>query len=244
MKNQRTAIILITGITTIIGLMIAAQYQTYYEPNQSESRDISQLRQQLREEMERHQQLLSDLSKYELLLYEYETSVNETDQLSVMREELEQVKAFAGVKAVSGPGIIITIQNDPSMTGGPDLPEGGQGVATVVVDEDLRTLVNELFYNGAKAISINGRRLTATSAIRSIGGQIQVDTYPVTMPYHLKVIGDPDTLISTIKVTGMHEYFQVINKVLTVQKRENLVVPPFDGDIEIRYMEPASGTES
>ncbi len=47
---------------------------------------------------------------------------------------------------------------------------------------------------GAEAISINGQRLTALSAIRSAGQAILVDFRPLSPPYVISVVGDPDPM--------------------------------------------------
>ena len=55
-------------------------------------------------------------------------------------------------------------------------------------------MVNALWAAGAEAISINGQRLGPTTAIRFAGEAVLVDFRPVTNPYEISAIGDPDTL--------------------------------------------------
>ena len=61
-------------------------------------------------------------------------------------------------------------------------------------DDDLQLVVNALWAAGAEAISINGQRLGPTTAIRFAGEAVLVDFRPVTNPYEISAIGDPDTL--------------------------------------------------
>jgi uncharacterized protein YlxW (UPF0749 family) len=63
-----------------------------------------------------------------------------------------------------------------------------------VLDRDLQTVVNGLWAAGAEAISVNGQRLTALSAIRSAGEAILVDFRPLTPPYVVSAVGDADAL--------------------------------------------------
>ena len=65
-----------------------------------------------------------------------------------------------------------------------------------VRDGDLQLVVNALWAAGAEAISINGQRLGPTSAIRFAGEAVLVDFRPVTNPYEVSAIGDPETLSS------------------------------------------------
>jgi len=63
-----------------------------------------------------------------------------------------------------------------------------------VRDGDLQLVVNALWAAGAEAVSINGQRLGPLTAIRFAGEAVLVDFKPVTNPYEISAIGDPDTL--------------------------------------------------
>ena len=98
-------------------------------------------------------------------------------------EQVEQARILTGRGAVSGGGMRITIDDAP-----------GDVVGGAVLDEDLQVLVNGLWMAGAEAISINGNRLGPLSAIRTAGQAINVNFRPLTPPYVVSVIGNPDTL--------------------------------------------------
>ena len=63
-----------------------------------------------------------------------------------------------------------------------------------VQDGDLQLVVNALWAAGAEAIGINGQRLGPTTAIRFAGEAVLVDFRPVTSPYEISAIGNPDAL--------------------------------------------------
>ena len=64
-----------------------------------------------------------------------------------------------------------------------------------VRDEDLALLVNGLWQAGAEAIAINGKRLTARSALRNSGAAINLNgPPPLSPPYVVSAIGDNRTL--------------------------------------------------
>lgn len=98
-------------------------------------------------------------------------------------EQVEQARVLTGRGAVSGTGMRITIDDAPE-----DIVGG------TVLDEDLQVLINGLWMAGAEAIAINGNRLGPLSAIRTAGQAINVNFRPLTPPYVVTVIGDPDTL--------------------------------------------------
>ena len=61
-------------------------------------------------------------------------------------------------------------------------------------DGYLQLVVNALWAAGAEAVSINGQRLGPTTAIRFAGEAVLVDFRPVTNPYEISAIGNPDAL--------------------------------------------------
>lgn len=83
-----------------------------------------------------------------------------------------------GFVAVQGPGLRITVDDQPR--GDPD---------GLVRATDLRVLVNGLWEAGAEAIAINGRRLTALSAIVNSDIAIQVNKGPLSPPYVVQAVG-------------------------------------------------------
>jgi uncharacterized protein YlxW (UPF0749 family) len=63
-----------------------------------------------------------------------------------------------------------------------------------IQDVDLREIVNALWRAGAEAIAVNGQRVVATTAIREAGGTILVNFAPVSSPYRISAVGDPDVM--------------------------------------------------
>lgn len=93
---------------------------------------------------------------------------------------LRRLQVRTGFVAVRGPGVRVTVTDEATGT-----PDGA------VKDEDLALLVDGLWAAGAEAIAINGRRLTAASAIRVSGVAIEVNGVGVASPYTVLAIGDP-----------------------------------------------------
>jgi uncharacterized protein YlxW (UPF0749 family) len=106
---------------------------------------------------------------------------------------LDELEAITGMGRVRGPGLLVRLADGPSKdpVTGRSTEEGDLGR---ILDRDLQDVVNALWASGAEAISINGQRLAATSAIRSAGGAVLVDFRPVTSPYSLQAVGDPAVL--------------------------------------------------
>ncbi len=112
-------------------------------------------------------------------------------------DALARAEAGAAAVPVRGPGLLVTLANAGSDAD--DDPVGSGTEADVrgrVRDGDLQQVVNALWAAGAEAISINDQRLGPTSAIRFAGEAVLVDFRPVTNPYEVRAIGDPETLSS------------------------------------------------
>jgi uncharacterized protein YlxW (UPF0749 family) len=108
---------------------------------------------------------------------------------------LARAERGAAAVRVTGPGLLVTLANaDPKAD---EDPVGGateEDPRGRVRDGDLQLVVNALWAAGAEAISINGQRLGPLTAIRFAGEAVLVDFRPVTNPYEVSAIGDPDTM--------------------------------------------------
>src|SRR5699024_10077117 len=110
-----------------------------------------------------------------------------------------------------------------------------------VLDFDVQLIVNSLWAAGAEAISINDRRLAFGTAIRSAGEAILVDLEPVTSPYRIIAIGEPDRLTRSFSETPgashlklLHSNFR-IGSSITQHARVDL---PAGNAMRLNYAEP------
>lgn len=110
-------------------------------------------------------------------------------------ERLAELNLVTGGVPVRGPGIVLTLDDAKGATGRP-AARGGDVQRGRVQDRDLQDVVNGLWAAGAEAISINGLRLTALTAIRSAGEAILVDFRPLSPPYAIRAVGDRNGLQS------------------------------------------------
>jgi uncharacterized protein YlxW (UPF0749 family) len=107
-------------------------------------------------------------------------------------DTLNETKMIAGAVPATGPGVRITVDDES---------EGVSDSGGTILDVDLQVLVNGLWQAGAEAISINGNRLGSLSAIRTAGRAITVNFNPLTRPYVVSAIGDPNTLEASFAET-------------------------------------------
>ncbi len=112
--------------------------------------------------------------------------------------EADLVGLLSGATAVRGPGVKLVVNDAKEASAGGDgsNPRETSGFADTgrVRDRDMQRVVNGLWASGAEAISVNGQRLTALSAIRAAGDAILVDNRPLVPPYTVLAVGDGERL--------------------------------------------------
>lgn len=113
-------------------------------------------------------------------------------------ERIAAVALAAAAVPVTGPGIVVTVDDAQSeANAGELLPEdlrGGRPEERRITDRELQAIVNALWAVGAEAVSVNDIRLSALTAIRSAGEAILVDFRPLSPPYVVRAVGDPKQL--------------------------------------------------
>jgi uncharacterized protein YlxW (UPF0749 family) len=106
---------------------------------------------------------------------------------SAARADDDRLAALAGVTAVHGPGLRVTVDDAPGA--GRSSTASGR-----IRDTDLQRLLNGLWAAGAEAVAVNGQRLTVLTAVRTAGDAILVAYRPLSPPYEVLAIGSPTDL--------------------------------------------------
>ncbi|MER2059910.1 MAG: DUF881 domain-containing protein [Niallia sp.] len=230
-----------TGITLIVGFMIAVQFQTIKEPVVRDTRDTWELREDLINEKKLELQLINEIRSINAKVEEYENETSESKE-EVLKETLDELKQEAGLTEVTGNGIILKIApvNTEILLG----EEPG-----VVTSELLQRLVNELNLYGAEEIAINDNRYVNTSVIREINNVLKMDGNPLNqLPIEVKVIAKDanaaEKLFNYMKVSKSADEFFLSNLLLNVEQSEKLItIPAYSKAINIQHMEPENTNE-
>ena len=132
---------------------------------------------------------------------------------SGVTRQVQAAQLAAGQTAASGPGMTVTLREPTNKTSGPTTGRGGTtsiGVTNILTDRDVRSVVNELWHDGAEAIAVNGVRLTPTSAIRFAGQAVLVDFQPISSPYRIAAIGNADLLATDFAQSTVASRYQTL----------------------------------
>ncbi|MEO8288572.1 MAG: DUF881 domain-containing protein [Chloroflexota bacterium] len=121
--------------------------------------------------------------KTQLGQYEADNSGGKSN-LDSLQKELQDLRVANGEVDVVGPGVTVLVD----------------GAVTVF---ELQDLVNELRNASAEAIAVNGVRVVTRSAIvADQNGNTAIDRQPLSGPYTLEAIGEPDTLVPALERKG------------------------------------------
>ena len=145
-------------------------------------------------------------------------------------DELARAEQGAAAVPVTGPGLLITLANaDPKADSDPVGGVTEEDLRGRVQDGDLQVVVNSLWAAGAEAVSVNGQRLGPTTAIRFAGEAVLVDFRPVTNPYEVSAIGDPDTLLNKFlaspQVKGLADISKIYDLRFDFVREDELTLP-------------------
>ncbi|MDD1063737.1 DUF881 domain-containing protein [Streptomyces cocklensis] len=157
------------------------------------------------------------------------------------------LELLTGATPIQGPGVELVVDDAKEAsqggTGGPRESSGFSDTGRVR-DRDMQRVVNGLWASGAEAVSVNGQRLTALSAIRAAGDAILVDNRPLVPPYTVLAIGDGEKLSTAFQDSADGQYLHVLQEnygiraSVTVEKDVRLPAAP---SLIVRYARPVSG---
>lgn len=99
---------------------------------------------------------------------------------------------------------------------------------------DLLTLINELIYAGAEAISINDQRIIAMSDLADAWNFVYINGERTTSPFTVKAIGDMKKLQSTLSIKG--GYVDTYHNFYNINiETGNINISKYSGKITLDY---------
>jgi len=193
------ALLAIAGL--LVGVLVAASRQRAADVD-SERGSLVSLAESAQDEVSGLEQQAAELDVEVTALREQALGTE-----SVGREQAQQISTLgivAGTQPVAGPGARVVVADGEPEVG------AGDSSSSQVLDIDLQQVVNGLWEAGAEAVSINGQRVGALTAIRSVD-VILVNFNPVVSPYEVEAIGDPRRLPTDFLRSSGGQWLQAIN---------------------------------
>lgn len=229
-KYNVTATVMIALALFIFSFVIAAQLNTVGNTNIiSEGMREADLLRELQTVKEEYETLKEQYDESQEIVEEYKTSSSSNDALiASMKSDLEKANVLAGLANVRGEGVVITLKDSTSTEMSVE--------AGLVHDTDLTAIVTELKAAGAEAISINGQRVIATTAIRCVGPTIQVNSVKVASPFYVKAIGNSKYLESALNIkNGVVDSLKSYGIEVEIQTDNSITIDKYDLALKLKY---------
>ena len=210
----------ITIISFIIGFMLAVQYNTVQNPTERTTVDIWEIRQQLFAEQEQHSELLTAISELTETVNKYEDAEFDNPEV-LLQQTVDQLKERAGILPVEGPGLTLSVGPSPELVGlGYEIKP--------VSPELLIRLINDLNRYNARAIEVDGKRLSYNSAIRDINGKTTINSEPIqNMDIEINIITltyeQAEKMKNHLLASTFQDEFYIDNLVLTIHEAEQKI---------------------
>ncbi|SKC61530.1 DUF881 domain-containing protein [Krasilnikoviella flava] len=149
-----------------------------------------------------------------------------------------------GAAPVSGPGVRVALDDAPASS---QSISGVRPDDLVVHQQDVQHVINALWAGGAEAMTLQGERVTATSAFRCSGNILLLHGKVFSPPYVIEAVGDPDELRASLDADpGVAIYQQYVDWVAlgwSVKAAGGLELPAYTGSSEMRYATVPDGTD-
>jgi uncharacterized protein YlxW (UPF0749 family) len=164
--------------------------------------------------------------------------------VAAARDAGEAGALSAGLVALTGPGVEITLDDAPRRPDG-SLPMGARPDDVVIHQSDVQAVVNAVWASGADAVAIMDERLIATSAVRCVGNVLLLHGRTWSPPFVVTAIGDVDAVRAQLAASPQVQVFQQAVEDyglgFAVQAREELTLPAYDGTPAMEYATAADG---
>lgn len=155
----------------------------------------------------------------------------------------EALMPAAGLEAVSGPGVKVTLHDAPLAISQGD-PEHVND--HLVHQQDIQAVVNALWASGAKAITLQGQRIITTTGIKCQGNSVQIQSGLYPEPYVIEAVGDPTTLQNGLDSDPNVYGYQLLSQDPKVavgwafERMATVAAPAYDGVIGMNYARVAT----
>jgi uncharacterized protein YlxW (UPF0749 family) len=241
MKKTIHVQIAIGVICLIMAFAITIQIRSvsYNRVNNTDTARAADLQQQLRVEKDRTTNLYEQVLQLSSDLEEFkQEAAKSSDYSKLLAKQLERAEIMAGLTAVEGSGIIVTLRDSTTQSTNTTDPN-----LYVVHDTDILWIINELRDAGAEAIQLNGERIISTTEIRCAGSTVSVNNNRYAEPFEIVAIGDSANMENALLMRdGVYDTLRGYGIDMTVKKASKVTVNAYKGNINFKYAFPVQTT--
>ena len=229
----------LTLMAVVVGLVLAWQLQgpratppVGYTPGDPRDRTVNTI-----EQLETEQSALKvEIARLRADLSAFQSkAAEETDRLRRLNDELDAQRAAAGLLAVRGPGIAVTL-DDSNIR---NIPASSDPNSFLVHEFDVRDVVNVLWLAGAEAIAVNDERVVGNTSVYCVGSTVMVNTTRLSPPYVIRAIGEPGALAETLRnpsyLSSLRQRVERYGVKFQVASTAKMTLPAYIGGFSVRH---------
>ncbi|HEY0237644.1 MAG TPA: DUF881 domain-containing protein [Friedmanniella sp.] len=161
---------------------------------------------------------------------------------SDLPQQLERQEEAAGLTAVSGPAVSVTLDDAPASVAA----NGVDADLLVVHQQDIQAVVNALWSGGAEAMTIQGQRVISTTGIKCVGNTVVLHGVPYAPPYVISALGDQgrleNALATSTPVDIFRQYVAAYGLVYGERRDASVTFGPHEGSLDLQYAKPLAET--
>lgn len=153
-----------------------------------------------------------------------------------------EVQLAAGSVAVTGPGLVVTLDDAPTTAARDDLSPD----VLVVHQQDLQAVVNALWAGGAEAVALQDQRIVATTSVQCVGNVLRLGGRVYSPPYTVSAIGDPDALRAALDASPAVGAYQRDAQEVGLGwsvRSDTVTLPAYSGATGLVYAQTPPGTD-
>ena len=164
-------------------------------------------------------------------------------RIRAAQAQTERLDAAAGLTAVAGPAVTVSLDDAPRAIVARDLSAGAQPDDLVIHQQDVQGVVNAMWAGGAEAMTIMGQRVTSISAVRCVGNTLLLHGRAFGPPFVVTAIGDPATILRALDADPDVQIFQQYVAAYGLRYRAaesgHVTLPAYDGPLELTHAKAA-----
>lgn len=242
-SGTRTPAVFVTAL--VIGFLVVVAALSLRVPTTAAAAAKQRLIEQIQQRQEAGDRQAATIASLRADVQEGQQEALRRGHQPGVAQSLTRTERQVGAVPLQGPGMELTVDDAPAEDtgdGDTDPRSAAQSDAGRVTSGDLQIIVNGLWVAGAEAISINGQRLTAQSAIRFAGQAILVNFRPLTRPYVITALGDPDSMPGAFAKSRGGTYLDSLRRTFGIQasvRTDQSLQVPASASLQLREATPA-----
>ena len=153
-----------------------------------------------------------------------------------------ELGADAGLDAVHGPGLVVTL-TDAQRDADGRFPRDATPDDLVVHQQDIQAVLNALWTAGAEAIQMQDQRIIATSAPRCVGNTLLLNGRTYSPPYTITAIGNATAMQASLAAAPLvvlyKQYVVRFGLGYSEQVLSDVRVAGYTGPVRMHSAQPA-----